>query len=352
MLQNENKIQMIVTKTGRKSLFPILLGSKVRFFRTNRKLPTLLNLSFFYRVCAEILALILLTACEQPAPRMQQQFPSPMIDNARLHERIQKQNLPGNRLEIRSILTKPVQVYIPEKSRGQKPVVPLIHFHGAPFVAEHAAYQANRPFVAISINLGSGSSAYERPFQDPQVLPKILSALGDSLNSSRFIPVEVLINKITLSAFSAGYGAVRAILRQPENTASISSVLLLDGLHTDYVPVRTTLAQGGELNAEKLAPFLDFARLALAKKKEFVISHSAVFPGTYASTTETSDYLLEQFGLQRRAVLKWGVLGMQQVSEAGEGNFSVLGFAGNSAPDHIDHFHALFDFLGKLHQSN
>ena len=36
---------------------------------------------------------------------------------------------------------------------------------------------------------------------------------------------------------------------------------------------------------------------------------------------------------------------MQQLSRAGAGKFLILGFAGNSAPDHVDHLHALGEWL-------
>jgi hypothetical protein len=36
---------------------------------------------------------------------------------------------------------------------------------------------------------------------------------------------------------------------------------------------------------------------------------------------------------------------MQQLSRAGAGKFLILGFAGNSVPDHVDHFHALAEWL-------
>jgi hypothetical protein len=36
---------------------------------------------------------------------------------------------------------------------------------------------------------------------------------------------------------------------------------------------------------------------------------------------------------------------MQQLSRVSSGSLSILGFAGNTAPDHIDHFHALPAFL-------
>jgi hypothetical protein len=76
-----------------------------------------------------------------------------------------------------------------------------------------------------------------------------------------------------------------------------------------------------------------------------IVTHSEIFPGTYASTTETADYILAQLGLKRRAILKWGPMGVQQLSEARAGKFLLIGYAGNSAPDHVDQLHSLPVFL-------
>lgn len=79
-----------------------------------------------------------------------------------------------------------------------------------------------------------------------------------------------------------------------------------------------------------------------------VLTHSEIFPGTFASTTEVADHLVTGVGLRRRAVLRWGPMGMQQISEARAGRLQILGYAGNSAPDHLDQLHALPDLLGAL----
>jgi hypothetical protein len=39
---------------------------------------------------------------------------------------------------------------------------------------------------------------------------------------------------------------------------------------------------------------------------------------------------------------------MQQLSETRAGRFQLLGFAGNSAPDHVDHLHAMPELLARL----
>jgi hypothetical protein len=59
------------------------------------------------------------------------------------------------------------------------------------------------------------------------------------------------------------------------------------------------------------------------------------------STTETADYLLREWGLRPHAVVKWGPMKTQTLSEVKKGRLLVIGFAGNSAPDHVDELHSL-----------
>jgi len=44
-------------------------------------------------------------------------------------------------------------------------------------------------------------------------------------------------------------------------------------------------------------------------------------------------------------VLRWGPMQTQQLSEVRAGKFRLLGFAGNSAPDHVDQFQSLPAYL-------
>ena len=156
------------------------------------------------------------------------------------------------------------------------------------------------------------------------------------------------MGRLTLTAFSAGHGAIRAILRDPRHFAAVHGVLLLDGMHTSYVPEGMVLEAGGTLDTTNLTAFADFARAARRGEKRFVVTHSEIFPGTFASTTETADWLLRAVGLRRTPLLAWGPRGMQQLSETHAGRFELLGFAGNTAPDHVDHLHAMPEFLVRV----
>ena len=55
---------------------------------------------------------------------------------------------------------------------------------------------------------------------------------------------------------------------------------------------------------------------------------------------EAADWLLAVLGLRRTPVLRWGPRGMQRLGAVRRGRSALLGLAGDSAPDHLDHLHA------------
>jgi hypothetical protein len=300
-------------------------------------------------VAALVLALLCVAKAigQDTVPPPASQNPSPMTESTREHARITQSELPGDARSLDIGLRNPVRLFVPEGTKLERPRI-LIHFHGASFIPEYAVSRGDARYVVATVHIASGSGAYERPFEDPAVFDSLLAAVTRELTD--LAGAQVTIEDVTLSAFSAGYGAIRALLRQPEHFDRADAVLLMDGLHTGYEPPRLVLDQGGRLEAAKLEPFLQFARAAVRGDKRFLITHSEIFPGTFASTTETTDYLLGELGFHRQAVLEWGPLGMQQLSRARCGGFEVRGFAGNSAPDHIDHFHGMYAFLEALDQ--
>jgi len=260
------------------------------------------------------------------------QNPSPMVEHTRAHERLSEQTPPGERHQL-ALGT----LYLPP--RLKRATVPLfLHFHGESWIAEVAGSRL-RGAAVICINIGQGSAAYAKPFRDPDFFGKLL-AEAEEKASARFQP-------ITLSSWSAGYGAVREILRQPASYARIDRYMAIDSIHAGYESSKPGPKES-EIIAENLNVFLQFAREAVAGKKSMLLTHSEVFPGTYASTTEVADYLLKNLNLKRKPVLEWGPVGMQQLSEVKTGKLIVLGYAGNSAPDHLDHIHALPEFVRLL----
>ncbi len=282
------------------------------------------------------------------APRAQN--PSPMVESTRRHERVPQGQPPGIAFKIDSVLARPVDVFIPDKSPVSADAADertlLVHVFSAAYVPMHAVANARDRYVLAVVNLGGGSSAYERALSDTAAWNTLIRRVRDETLART--QGKVRVGRVVVSAFSAGYGGVRTLLSDERTAAGIAGVLLLDGLHTSYIPERTVLSDGGALDTLKLLPFLRYARRAVNGEARFVFTHSEVFPGTFASTTETADWIIAALGLARTPVLRWGPGGMQQTSEVLRGGLAILGFAGNSGPDHGDHLHGLGGFLPLL----
>ncbi len=287
-------------------------------------------------------ATLLLLTCASTGPKPAPQNPSPMVENTRAHDRVHQRPLAGKQLTIDDVLPKPVEVDITPACTANPPCDLVVHFLGASWLPMEAGEDSGWPLVIASVNLGAGSARYARPFAaDPTLYTRL---------RERIAAQSPPLRATYLSGFSAGYGAIREILTQQPD--AIDGVLLIDGLHTGYLPERKVIAEGGALDETKLAPFVRYAERAARGEKRFVVTHSEIFPGTFASTTETTDYLLKHLGMTRTPVVKFGPHGMQQLSESRRGSFAVLGFAGNSGPDHIDQLHGLPTFLPMLWQTS
>ncbi|MGL4550960.1 MAG: hypothetical protein ACRC33_07220 [Gemmataceae bacterium] len=238
--------------------------------------------------------------------------------------RLKKEEPPGKRVALAA-----GKLFVPEALAGAKTAPLLVHFHGPGWVAEVAG--ARHGHVVVSVQLGSGSSKYAEPFKDAS---KFAELLAEVEAKSGLRP-----GLVTLSGWSAGYGAVRAILRQKEHYARVQRVILLDGMHAGYLK-GTARPIPGDLDS-----FVTFARDAVAGKKRFLFTHTRIVPPGYASTTETADFVLDQAGVGRAKAAGPGPSGLPLETEACKGGLRVLGCAGATAADHIDHLHALAALL-------
>jgi len=281
-----------------------------------------------------------------PPPIGAAQNPSPMVEETRAHQRLVQKTLPGTTRSFSGPAGKPVEVFVPDRARERDQVDLVIHFHGVAWIPEQSVAELGDRTVAAVVNLGAGSGTYDRAFADPTTFDSLLSGVEREVSAAAGRAER--IGRLTLVGFSAGHGAVRAILREPRHFARVDAVLLLDGMHTSYIPEGVVLANGGAMDTTNLVAFTNFARAAMRGEKRFLVTHSEIFPGTFASTTETADWMLRALGLRRTPVLRWGPRGMQQLSEVHSGKLAVLGFAGNSAPDHVDQLQSMPELLSRL----
>jgi hypothetical protein len=263
-------------------------------------------------------------------PPAMPQNPSPMVEHTRAHPRL-SQKAPDGRREQLALGT----LFLPAKLQLKSVTPLLIFFHGPAFVPEVAASQ-HRKMAVVSINIGAGSGVYVKAFLDPQIFGSLLREAETKAG--------VKFNPITLAGWSAGCGAIRQIMSTPEYYDRISNTIMIDGIHTGYSAGKPGPLES-QIDPDNLQVFIKLARDAILGKKRVIITHSEIFPGTFASTTETADYILKQLGLRRRPIVKWGPKQTQELSEVRAGRFLLIGFAGNSAPDHVDQLHSLPEYL-------
>lgn len=250
-----------------------------------------------------------------------------MVEHTRTHPRLVESRPVGRRHELTL-----GRLFVPGNVSPQGGTVPLlVFFHGGSWIPEVAAEKAGMAVLHAQWHTRSGWT-YSGLFKAPERFGSWIHE-AEAVAAFKFGPIY-------LGGWSAGCQAVREILRHPENVAQVEGAYLLDGVHTSYTEGKPGPLES-RLDSGNLEPLLHFAKLAVAGQKSLLLVHGEIFPGTYASTTETADWLLRALRLRRKPVLAWGPMGTQQLSEVKAGRFVLMGFAGNSAPDHVDLLHAL-----------
>lgn len=254
-----------------------------------------------------------------------------MVEHTRPHPRLTKQTSPGRREKLTF-----GTLFIPARDAKASSLRLFIFFHGGNNWLSEVAVASEPQMASITVYAGEGSSRYARLFADPT---KFSNLVAEAENKG-----GVKFSEIDLGGWSAGCGAERAILDDPNSYNRVSRVLCIDGIHTGYVTGKPGPLES-QIQTKGLQIWVKFGRDAIAGKKHLIVTHSEIFPGTFASTTETADYLLGEWGLKPHAVLKWGPLQTQILSEERAGRLLMLGFAGNSGPDHWDEFESLPKYL-------
>lgn len=95
---------------------------------------------------------------------------------------------------------------------------------------------------------------------------------------SKFAP-GVTPTRVATLGFSASCQGVAALLASKDG-GRLDAAVAIDGIHT-----------GRPVTYAAMTPWFNFAKLAFLNDRLFVITHSAVKPPNYASTTETADWL-------------------------------------------------------------
>ena len=223
----------------------------------------------------------------------------------------------------------------------------VVHFLGKDLMErEHLKSGALKNTVMVGVDFGGFSGPYEKAFSEhPQLFEEILKAVQKRV--SRHFQRQAAIENLAVTAWSGGYGAEAAILRDlPESTYrdKLKAVVMIDGIHTGYTRNGSGSLIG--LNPAAMEPFLRFAQTASADGKFMGIVHSsivAVSNHAYCSSTDSANWLTWKTGgkPQNVPVLESDPYGLEryqeyhsQESKIPQG-FHVWGFKGQKEADHV-----------------
>jgi len=215
----------------------------------------------------------------------------------------------------------------------------LIHFHGAFATVEPQLMQSGIDAVYLVQNLGNGSGAYEDAYAGRGALGAQLESIRRTLDlycggSARSVA------RVALSGWSAGYGAIYRILARPAEAARVDAILLADGMHVGYEP------GSRRVRAVAMAPYLNFAAASARGERLMAVTHSAITPPGYASTSATAEFLVRELALDPAPAGNAEPRpGMHSTGSNSRGSLSISGYAGGDARAHCDHLYAIGDTL-------
>jgi hypothetical protein len=220
-------------------------------------------------------------------------------------------------------------------NNGTTNVAITTHFHtvASSAISSHVRRGSRDPLIVFA--LGSGSSAYRAPFEDTNRFARVLGSVEEQLKRRG---LNAHVTTVDISSFSAGYGAVRELMKSPHYFSLIRRVILLDSIYGGIAPVAV-----GRTNRVVESAHVDvwvpLANAAMRKQKTFVITLSEVQPATFASTREVTSALLDCVGLKLSPVSPANTNSIALVARADVGNFHVWQYSGTNAAAHMAHVH-------------
>ncbi len=215
-----------------------------------------------------------------------------------------------------------------------------VHFHTVYWfiLDEHLRRGLNEPLVMFA--LGEGSSVYRKPFEDVDRFWRVLRLIESTL-AQRMSTRDVTIRQVDITSFSAGYGAVREIVKQDRYVELIRRVILCDSLYASWDPATTQPGATSRPAEENIGPWRKFIALAAAGEKTFVLTHSMV-PTSYANTHACAKALID---IVNAPIVEIKLNETAAASDpeypiayrADIGRFHVWGYHGEDAQAHMTH---------------
>lgn len=221
----------------------------------------------------------------------------------------------------------------------------VVHFHGHQDRTRVALDRAELGSVMVSLNLGERSAVYENAAASASFLDRLVAFAERGVDESHRAP-SARVGRIALSSWSAGFGAVRQIMKRPSDTERIDGLLLADGLFTDWstTSAKSARKSAGHLrarprdaNLEKVADVVDFARRATKGERLFVLTHTSIDRRDYADAADVAEAMIRDFNIEKSFPDQPGRPTARSSTYASDmESFHVWGYGGTNWNDHLE----------------
>jgi hypothetical protein len=244
-------------------------------------------------------------------------------------------------------------LFLPEGWRVPQDGKPslVVHFHTVAWftIQEHVRRDSKLPLLNFA--LGEGSATYGKPFQEPARFQDWLRRVEAEL-VSRGAPADTQVTAVDVSSFSAGYGAVREILKLETNRSVIQRIVLCDSLYGGLAATNAPYPRRKVL-PEHVEPWRAFAQASVRGEKTFLLTTSDIETARYASTAECGSAVAAAAGAEFKPVTKDSGAAAREpeyplMRRADLGRFHVWNYAGTNAPAHLTHVRHLADLWRAL----
>jgi hypothetical protein len=240
------------------------------------------------------------------------------------------------------------QLFIPDNfvQTGSSADV-IFHFHGDPATFHNNVWWSKRNLIQVTVNYDGLSSAYQTPFSNTALFQTLMDDALAKARAQNDIPDNLSWRKVVVSSFSAGYGAVREILKQPSYFNRIDSLLAADSLYASYANYPTDVTP---LDSQ-MTNYRAYALAAKNGTKTFIYSHSQVptgGAGGYCSTVDCANDLLAWISATALADNSKGLGTLDFYRRADSGNFHLHGALGTDGDAHLEQLRYIGQFLQEL----
>ena len=222
------------------------------------------------------------------------------------------------------------ELFVPEGFRAPDDgIVPLcVHFQGGAKAAAENFMRSGQRGVLIASTLSGRSSAFSTPYRDPAAFAQLLADGERALSQQQ--GREVKFGAISISFFSAGYGAVRELLKAPTWFARIDTLVSADSMYATVVAPEVRAPR-----IEDCEGFVRFAQAAARGEKTFVVAYG-MYPTDYASTSENAAMLCASVAGKWTQCVTFTQRGVPIARESHVGSFHCYEFAEATAGIHVD----------------